>query len=235
METILHKTHTRGHVNHGWLDTWHTFSFADYYNTDRIHFGKLRVINDDTILGGGGFGTHPHDNMEIITIVLDGALEHKDSMGNAGVINAGEIQVMSAGTGIRHSEFNHSKTEPVQLLQIWVFPREDNVEPRYDQLTLQPQERKNKLQQIVSPNKDDEGLWIHQDAWFYRGYFEAEQEVKYQINQLNNGAYIFIIDGTLKIGNNTLNKRDGMGLSDCSEFSIKVVNPAEVLIMEIPV
>ncbi|MBN1183034.1 MAG: pirin family protein [Bacteroidales bacterium] len=234
MKTILHKANTRGHINHEWLDTWHTFSFANYYNEERIQFGKLRVINDDTIMGGGGFGTHPHDNMEIITIVLDGALEHKDSMNNNGIIKANEIQVMSAGTGIFHSEYNHSDTELVQLLQIWVFPNQRNVEPRYDQMSLNFLDRKNTLQQVVSPNLNNKGLWIHQDAWFYRGYFEKGKETSYKLHDSKNGVYCFIIDGEIEMGNYNLQKRDGVGIYDTINFTLSAKADSEVLIIEVP-
>jgi quercetin 2,3-dioxygenase len=167
--TILHKASTRGHADHGWLNAHHTFSFASYYNQDRVQFGVLRVLNDDIVASGMGFGTHPHDNMEIITIPLEGDLAHKDSMGNTEVIKFGDVQVMSAGTGIQHSEFNPNNDKRTNLLQIWVFPKYRNVEPRYQQITLDTSDRNNKLQQILSPNADDAGVWIHQDAWFHMG------------------------------------------------------------------
>src|SRR6188508_2139805 len=160
--TVLHKANTRGHADHGWLNAYHSFSFASWYNPDRIQFGTLRVLNDDTVAPGMGFGTHPHDNMEIISIPLEGDLEHKDSMGNTTVIRNGDIQVMSAGSGIQHSEYNKNKDQSVKFLQIWVFPNKKNVTPRYDQITLNINDRHNKLQQIISPNVDDAGVWIHQ-------------------------------------------------------------------------
>src|SRR5690606_20497754 len=172
MKKIIHRANTRGYANHGWLKSYHTFSFANYYDPERMHFGALRVLNDDTVAGGMGFGKHPHNNMEIISIPLDGDLEHQDSMGNTAVIRNGDIQVMSAGTGIYHSEYNKNKDKPVKFLQIWVIPNKGNVEPRYDQVTLNVADRHNKLQQIVSPKDGGEGVWIHQDAWFHLGKFD---------------------------------------------------------------
>jgi redox-sensitive bicupin YhaK (pirin superfamily) len=165
--SILHRAESRGHAHHGWLDSHHTFSFANYYNPERMNFGVLRVLNDDRVSEGMGFGTHPHDNMEIISIPLSGDLEHRDSMGNVAVIKNGDVQVMSAGTGITHSEYNKNLNKAVKFLQIWVFPNKRNVTPRYGQLTLKKEERINRLQQIVSPNQNDAGVWIHQNAWFY--------------------------------------------------------------------
>ena len=177
--TILHKAKTRGHANHGWLNSYHSFSFSSYYNPDRMHFGALRVLNDDTVDAGMGFGTHPHDNMEIISIPLEGDLEHKDSMNNVAVIKNGDIQAMSAGTGIYHSEYNKDRAHRVKFLQIWVYPDKKNVEPRYDQITLNLEDRHNKLQQILSPNADDEGVWIHQNAWFHLGKFDKGISTEY--------------------------------------------------------
>jgi quercetin 2,3-dioxygenase len=169
MKTIFHSSSSRGHANHGWLKSHHSFSFANYYNPEKIHFGALRVLNDDYVAPGMGFGEHPHQNMEIISIPLEGDLEHKDSMGNVTVIKHGDIQVMSAGTGVYHSEYNKSKSNSVKFLQIWVIPNKENVKPRYDQITLNLKDRENKLQQILSPDANDEGVWIHQDAWFHLG------------------------------------------------------------------
>src|SRR5210317_195033 len=171
MNTVLHKANTRGIANHGWLNSHHSFSFANYYNPERMHFGVLRVLNDDVVAPGKGFGTHPHDNMEIVSIPLEGDLEHKDSMGNSATIKQGDVQVMSAGTGVFHSEFNKNEDSEVKFLQIWIFPREKNVEPRYDQVSLRDIEKKNQFYQVLSPNKDDKGVWIHQDAWFNLGNF----------------------------------------------------------------
>lgn len=232
---LIHKAGTRGHADHGWLRTNHTFSFADYYNPERVHFGALRVLNDDYIAGGMGFGTHPHDNMEIITIPLEGDLEHKDSMGNGTVIKHGDVQVMSAGTGITHSEYNHNKTKPVTLLQIWIFTNKRNVTPRYDQITLDVNERRNKLQQILSPNSDDEGVWIHQDAWFHIGRFDKNFETTYTWKKQGNGVYVFVIKGDITVNGTALNERDGSGIWNTDSISIQANSAdAELLIIEVP-
>lgn len=234
--TILHRAETRGHENHGWLDSYHTFSFANYYDPERIHFGLLRVLNDDTIEGGMGFGTHPHDNMEIISIPLVGDLEHKDSMGNVSVIKHGDVQVMSAGTGITHSEYNKNKDQIGKFLQIWVFPNKKNVPPRYDQITLNIADRHNKLQQIVSPNTDDAGAWIHQDAWFHLGTFDKGFLTEYEIKKSGNGVYAFIIKGDVTIDGNELNERDGLGIWNTGTISIKANSQdAEVLLIDVPI
>jgi len=232
--TVLHKAETRGNANHGWLQSYHTFSFANYYNPERMHFGVLRVLNDDTVQGGMGFGTHPHDNMEIISIPLEGDLEHKDSMGNVAVIRNGDVQVMSAGTGIQHSEKNKNGHQQVKFLQIWVFPNKRNVEPRYDQITLDPAERKNKLQQILSPNPDDAGVWIHQNAWFHLGEFEAGKTTEYQIKASGNGVYAFVLSGDVTINGQSLNSRDGLGIWDTQKISIESNSHSELLLMEVP-
>lgn len=233
--TILHKAETRGNANHGWLQSYHTFSFASYYNPERMHFGVLRVLNDDTVDGGMGFGTHPHDNMEIISIPLEGDLEHKDSMGNTTVIKNGDIQVMSAGTGIQHSEYNRNKEQKVKFLQIWVFPNKKGVTPRYDQITLKAEDRKNKLQQILSPNADDEGVWIHQDAWFHLGQFDADQKTTYTIKKAGNGVYAFVLSGSFVVNGQTLSSRDGLGLWDITSFELESKSAtSEILLMEVP-
>ena len=233
--TVLHKADTRGHANHGWLDSHHTFSFANYYNPERMHFGVLRVLNDDRVDPGMGFGTHPHDNMEIISIPLEGDLEHKDSMGNVAVIKNGDIQVMSAGTGIQHSEYNKNKDKLTKFLQIWVFPNKKNVTPRYDQITLNARDRHNKLQQIISPNADDAGAWIHQDAWFSLGTFDKGFFTDYQIKKKGNGVYVFVIKGDVSIDGQTLNERDGLGMWDVDSIKITAHSEgAEVLVMDVP-
>jgi len=234
MKTILHKAETRGHANHGWLNTYHTFSFANYYNPERIHFGMLRVLNDDYIEAGEGFGMHPHDNMEIITIPLLGNVEHKDSMGNSGIITTGEIQVMSAGTGVFHSEFNPNRDKPTQLLQIWVFPNKKNVNPRYDQISLSSIEKKNELYQILSPNVDDQGVWIHQNAWFSLGNFDHEKTVIYPTHRPESGVYLFVIEGNAKVSGTELGRRDGLGVSNTTEIPVKVEKGTKLLIMEVP-
>lgn len=233
--TVLHKANTRGDANHGWLKSKHTFSFANYYNPERMHFGVLRVLNDDYVEAGMGFGTHPHDNMEIISIPLEGDLEHKDSMGNTAVIKNGDIQVMSAGTGITHSEYNKNKDKAVKFLQIWVFPNKRNVEPRYDQITLNINDRHNKLQQILSPSKEDEGVWVHQDAWFHLGKFDKDFTIDYMLKKEGNGVYAFVLKGNFTLGEQTLSERDGLGIWDTTKLTLKADSQdAEILLMEVP-
>lgn len=233
--TVLHKSDTRGHANHGWLDSHHTFSFANYYNPERMHFGVLRVLNDDRVDPGMGFGTHPHDNMEIISIPLEGDLEHKDSMGNVAVIKNGDIQVMSAGTGIQHSEYNRNKDKLTKFLQIWVFPNKKNVTPRYDQITLNDKDRHNKLQQILSPNPDDAGVWINQDAWFNLGTFDRGFSTDYKIKKNGNGVYVFVIKGDVTVEGQKLNERDGLGIWDTDKIKITADSQdAEILVMDVP-
>lgn len=235
MKLTVHRAGCRGHANHGWLKTWHSFSFASYYNPDRMHFGSLRVLNDDTIQAGMGFGTHPHDNMEIITIVLDGELEHRDSMGNGSVIRPGEVQVMSAGTGIQHSEFNHSVKNDASLLQIWVFPDQKNVEPRYGQAKFPEEEMKGKWRTVVSPDGMDNSLWIHQQAWFSLGEFEPETTINYSLKKAENGIYIFLISGELEIGAEKLNTRDAICIEEIdTEITLKLNKKSKVLVLEVP-
>ena len=231
----FHKADTRGHANLNWLNSYHTFSFSNYYDPDRMNFGAIRVLNDDTVTKGMGFGTHSHENMEIISIPLSGDLEHKDSMGNSTIIKSGDIQVMSAGSGIKHSEYNHSKDSVVKFLQIWVIPNQKNVTPRYDQMTLNPIDSKNKLQQILSPNPDDDGVWIHQDAWFHLGSFDKNFETTYTVKKEGNGVYFFVINGSFTVNDQTLNTRDGLGIWDVNQFEIKSNSEeSKVLIMEVP-
>lgn len=234
MKTIIHKADSRGHADHGWLKTYHSFSFANYYNRDRMNFGVLRVLNDDYIAGGQGFGMHPHDNMEIITIPLEGNLEHKDNMGNQEVIRQGDVQVMSAGTGVYHSEFNHHAEKAVKLLQIWVFPNKKNVKPRYDQISIRDIAEKNSFCQIVSPNKNDQGVWIHQNAWFSLGDLDAGQKVNYKLKDERNGIYAFVIEGELNFHDHLLEKRDAIGISDLGELEFESKTNARILLMEIP-
>lgn len=234
VNTVLHKSDTRGDANHGWLHSRHTFSFANYYNPERMHFGVLRVLNDDTVASGMGFSTHPHDNMEIISIPLEGDLEHKDSMDNVTVIKNGDIQVMSAGTGIKHSEFNKNKDKQVKFLQIWVFPNKKNVTPRYDQISLNEKDRHNKLQQILSPTPNDAGVWIHQNAWFHLGKFDKGIATEYNFKGKGNGLYVFNLNGDLKINDQLLNSRDGFGIWDTNKVSIKADTDSEFLLMEVP-
>ncbi len=232
--TILHTANTRGHANHGWLDSHHTFSFANYYNPDRMHFGVIRVLNDDRVEAGMGFGTHPHDNMEIISIPLEGDLEHQDSMGNVAVIKKGDIQVLSAGTGITHSEYNKNRDSQVKFLQIWLFPNKKDVKPRYDQMSMKLADRHNKLQQVLSPNADDDGVWIHQDAWFNMGTFDKGVSAEYKLHKKENGVYAFVLRGDVTIGGQTLHTRDGFGIWDTDAITINADTDAEFLLMEVP-
>ncbi|WP_291895878.1 pirin family protein [Chryseobacterium sp.] len=233
--SVIHRADSRGKADHGWLLSNHTFSFANYYNPERMHFGVLRVLNDDKVEAGRGFGTHPHDNMEIISIPLEGDLEHKDSMGNTAVIRSGDIQVMSAGTGIMHSEFNKNSDKLVKFLQIWIYPKKRNVTPRYDQITLDKAKGQNQFQQVLSPNADDEGVWIHQDAWFHLGTFDQGKETLYQIRKKGNGVYAFILKGSAEIGGETLEERDGFGVWDIQDLNIKTLKEGtEILLMEVP-
>ena len=239
MQTILHTAESRGDANHGWLHSKHSFSFANYYNPEKIHFGVLRVLNDDYVDAGMGFGLHPHDNMEIISIPLEGDLAHQDSMGNQTVIKHGDIQVMSAGTGVKHSEMNHNKDKPVKFLQIWVMPNKKNVTPRYDQITLDPVNRINTLQQILSPNPDDAGVWIHQDAWFHIGKFDLDFTTTYNLKKEGNGIYAFVLYGAFEVAAQKLEERDALGITEIDaindSFEVKALTDhAEILLMEIP-
>jgi len=233
--SILHKANTRGHADHGWLDSWQTFSFAGYYNPERINFGVLRVLNDDKVDGGRGFGTHPHDNMEIISIPLEGDLEHKDNLGNVKIIRQGDIQVMSAGTGVFHSEYNKNTDRTAKFLQIWLFPNQLNVQPRYDQVTLDPAQRHNRLQQVLSPSADGEGTWIYQDAWFHMADMDKGKELTYTLKKPGNGIYIFVIEGSVSVDGQRLDRRDGLGLTELTEANLMSLEEnSEVLIMEVP-
>ena len=231
---ILHRANTRGNANHGWLNSNHTFSFANYHNPERMHFGVLRVLNDDHVEPGMGFGTHPHNNMEIISIPLEGDLEHKDSMGNVGVIKQGDVQVMSAGNGVQHSEYNKNKDKAVKFLQIWLFPKKKGVTPRYDQMSFPKADRHNKLQQVLSPFPDDEGVWIHQDAWFHMGDFDKGFSTTYDIKKSGNGVYAFVLKGSISINGQDLNSRDGLGIWNTNSLKIESTTDAELLLMEVP-
>lgn len=234
MKTIIHKAKERGHANHGWLNAYHSFSFASWFNPEKVQFGALRVLNDDTIAAGMGFGTHPHDNMEIITIPLEGDLAHKDSMRNGTTIKMGDIQVMSAGTGIQHSEFNPNNDQQTKLFQIWLFPKYRNVEPRYQQITLDKSLEKNDFAQILSPNPDDAGVWIHQDAWFYLSDFDTNFSKKLALKKEGNGFYVMNIEGEIEVNGEKLEKRDAVGIWETNEIEIKANSNAKFLIMEIP-
>jgi len=235
METVYHASKTRGHQDHGWLKANHSFSFANWHNPERIHFGALRVLNDDFIAAGTGFGTHPHDNMEIITIPLEGALEHKDSMDNIGVIEADEIQVMSAGTGIFHSEYNKNKDKEVKVLQLWVLPKEKNVTPRYDQKSIKELKKINALYPIVTPDPNGPAMWVHQDAWLYMGDFDQSTKIEYKINKAGNGVYVFLIEGSAEIAGEAIKKRDALGIWEADKFNLKMASNSRVLLIEVPV
>ena len=234
MNKVYHSAETRGHANHGWLNANHSFSFASYYDPNRMNFGALRVLNDDTISPGKGFGKHPHDNMEIITIPLKGDLEHKDSLGNIGAINEGEIQVMSAGTGIYHSEYNKNSDKFINLLQLWVMPKKQDVKPRYDQRSFKGLKKKNSIYQVLSPYPEDEGMWIHQDAWIHLGDFEEVTSIDYILKKKGNGVYIFVIEGIFKVANEKLEKRDALGVWNTESITFEAQSKSQVLLIEVP-
>lgn len=233
MKTLIHKSESRGTANYGWLKTHYTFSFANYYDPNRIHFGTLRVLNDDYIEGGHGFDRHPHDNMEIITIMLEGELKHQDSMGNSFVLHENEIQTMSAGTGIFHSEHNNSNDKPARLLQIWVFPRQRNIEPQYGLTGFSPEERENKWHLVVSPSKPGTAI-INQDAYFSMISMDENLEIDYQLYDKENGVYVFVIDGETHAGGLSLGKRDGAGFSETTSVTFRALKKTEILVMEVP-
>jgi len=237
MKTTLHKADTRGLANLGWLVSRHTFSFSHYYNPERVHFGALRVLNDDQVSPGMGFGTHPHDNMEIVSIPLEGDLEHKDSMGNTEIIRFGDVQIMSAGTGIKHSEYNHNRDKAVKFLQIWVLPKERNITPRYDQKTYSTADRQDKWQTVVAPD-DNGAIWINQDAWFSLGRISSGKGLDYALRNRNTdittGVYAFVLSGKVTIDGQELGTRDGLGIEEVDKISITATEDAEVLLMEVP-
>lgn len=234
MKFILHPSNERGYANHGWLKANHSFSFAGWYNPEKIHFGALRVLNDDVVAPNMGFGTHPHDNMEIITIPLSGELKHKDSMGNGSTIYAGEVQVMSAGTGVQHSEFNSSSNQELNLFQIWIFPNKRNVEPRYDQIRYDLKGMKDQFVQVVSPNANDEGTWIHQNAWIHLTETNADRNITYNLKNTSNGVYIMVIEGSVSIAGEKLNKRDAIGVWDTEEIVIQSYSDSKIMVIEVP-
>jgi quercetin 2,3-dioxygenase len=236
MKTIIHPAEARGQANHGWLNAKHSFSFANWYDPNKIHFGALRVLNDDQVAPAMGFGKHPHDNMEIITLVQEGALEHKDSMGNGSIMRPNDVQVMSAGSGVFHSEMNPLKDEAVKLFQIWVFPDKHNVTPRYDQQTFLPEGRKNTWQQIIKPDtqSDEAGIFIHQQAWFNLTDLDANTSLTYVSKKAGNGAYLFVIEGNVTVNGTNLKSRDAIGITEFTEFEITAENNARVLVMDLP-
>ncbi|RZK43581.1 MAG: pirin family protein [Pedobacter sp.] len=233
-QQVLHKASTRGMADHGWLKSYQSFSFAGYYNPERINFGALRVLNDDIVTGGMGFGEHPHDNMEIISIPLEGELQHKDSMGNVATIKAGEIQVMSAGTGIYHSEYNPDSSKAAKFLQIWLFPNKRNVQPRYDQITINDNESRNEFIQLLSPNAEDAGVWIYQDAWFNMAKFDKGVDKKYDFHKKGNGVYIFVLEGKIEVNGTILETRDGLGIWETESISLNTIDDSVFLMMEVP-
>ena len=234
MKTVFHPSDSRGYANHGWLEARHSFSFASWYQPDRLHFGALRVLNDDIIQGGMGFGTHPHDNMEIVTIPLKGDLEHKDSMGNSAVIREGDIQVMSAGTGVQHSEYNNSPDKEINLFQLWLFPNKQNVKPRYDQLPIRSLHQKNEFFQILSPSANDQGVWIHQDAWMHILDADQDQSFDYVLQSPENGVYLIVIEGEVEVDSQTLFRRDAIGIWETDKLTIKTKTDAELLLVQVP-
>ncbi|RKQ50254.1 hypothetical protein BXY85_1268 [Roseivirga pacifica] len=233
MKTVVHTADSRGYANHGWLKSRHTFSFAGYYDPERVHFGALRVLNDDEVAAGQGFGTHPHDNMEIVSIPLFGDLEHKDSTGRHKVIKQGDVQIMSAGTGIQHSEYNHNADQDVHFLQIWVFPKERGIEPRYEQKSYSAEDRMNKWQTVVSP-EGGEALWINQDAYFSLANLDAGETLTYKTNKAGNGVYLFVLNGEVTAAGEKLDTRDAVGVSETDSFEVKAGSYAEVLAIEVP-
>lgn len=234
MKTIIHRAEDRGKANYGWLDTKYSFSFSRYYDPDKMGFGLLRVLNDDIVKEGTGFGTHPHDNMEIITLVLDGALEHKDSMGSGKIINKDEVQVMSAGSGVTHSEFNPSETEQVNLFQLWIFPKEQNIKPRYDQKAFPESSRINQLKTVVSGYKENDSLYIHQNAEIKLGYFTEKKNINHRLKDKNKGVYLFIIDGHILLNDEDLYRRDAIGIYDTEEFSFSIYEDTRFILIEVP-
>lgn len=235
MKFTIHPSSERGAANHGWLKSFHSFSFANFYNPQKMNFGALRVLNDDNVSGGMGFGKHPHDNMEIISIPLNGALEHEDSMGNKTIITTGEVQIMSAGTGVTHSEKNQSSKENVEFLQIWIMPKTRNISPSYDQKIFEEIERAGKFQTLVSPkNLDELGVKINQDAWISRVDLKNEEEISYNLHKEGNGVYFFILEGSSEIENQKLNNRDALGIEEASEIKIKALGKTSILALEVP-
>ena len=231
---VIHRANERGSADHGWLKVNHSFSFAQYHNPEKVHFGALRVLNDDYIAPNQGFPSHPHNNMEIITIPLEGELSHKDSMGNASVIKAGEIQVMSAGKGVIHSEFNSSQKETTNLFQIWIFPNKKDVQPRYDQMPIEYDKMNNSFLQLVSPNQEDEGSWIYQDAWIKMGRFDAGQQFDYKLNNTNSGLYLMVVEGSLHFNGEKLEQRDAIGIWDVDKVSFDAGESVRLLTLEVP-
>ncbi len=233
MKTILHTADSRGQANFGWLNSYHSFSFGQYHNPERMHFGALRVLNDDTVSAGMGFSKHPHDNMEIVSIPLSGDLHHRDSTGRDKIIRQNDVQIMSAGSGIEHSEMNANKDKEVKFLQIWVFPKNRNIAPRYEQKTFLPIDRANQLVTVVAPD-DEKAVWINQDAWFSLANLSKEGTTEYTIRKNGNGVYVFVLTGNITIGDQSLSQRDGLGISETDSIQIQANTDAEFLLIDIP-
>ena len=234
MNKIVHRSIDRGFSNLGWLESYHSFSFADYVDLDKMHFGALRVLNDDRVDAGKGFSMHSHQNMEIISIPLSGGLEHQDNMGNRSIIQQGDVQVMSAGKGIFHSEYNKNQNREVQFLQIWVIPNKKDVVPRYDQISIIDLQIKNQLYQILSPIPEDDGTWIHQEAWFYLGEFDRDKKQTYEIKKTGNGVYVFVLEGEIKISGEKINQRDTIGIWNTSSIEISAETDSRLLVIDVP-
>lgn len=233
--TVLHKANSRGQTKQDWLESYHTFSYGGYRNPQRTHFGMLRILNDYRLEGGSGFEMHPHDNMEIVSILLDGALEHKDIDGNKSILKKGAVQVISAGRGISHSEYNISATKPVHFLQLWLYPDQKNVAPRYQEINLRKGNRKNTFQTFLSPKSEDDGAFLQQQAWFHIGVFDAAKQIEYNVKKTGNGVYVFIISGTATIEGQILEKRDGYGVWNTEGFTIIAETATtEILLVEVP-
>ncbi len=234
MQSTIYPANKRGVANHGWLKSFHSFSFAQFYNPELMNFGLLRVLNDDTVSGGMGFGTHGHDNMEIISIALEGELKHKDSMGTEAIIRQGDVQIMSAGTGIRHSEQNNSSEKEVKFLQIWIIPKNRNITPRYDQRNFSDEALKNKMLTVVAPDKPGEAIYINQDAYLSLGVFDTDSTIEYKIQNPGNGAFVFVLEGEVKIGSHSLSKRDAIGIEDSEIFELEISKNSTVLLIDVP-
>jgi len=234
MKTLYHPAAERVHANFGWLDSHHSFSFGQWHKAEKMHFGALRVLNDDMVKGGAGFGTHPHDNMEIVSIPLSGTLAHKDSTGRSEIINTGDVQIMSAGSGISHSEFNASKTAPVNFLQVWLFPKQKDITPRYEQKTFDTAGRHNQWQTVVSPDEQDNAVWINQDAKFSLAQIDAGTQLDYKNAFAGTGIYFFVLEGKVNIAGKELNKRDALGVSEANEVVLKATDKSFILAIEVP-
>ncbi|MBN9382837.1 MAG: pirin family protein [Chitinophagaceae bacterium] len=234
MKTIFYPAAERGHVNFGWLDSHHSFSFGNWHHPEKVHFGALRVLNDDIVKGGGGFDTHPHENMEIVSIPLKGAIAHKDSTGTEGIVYSGDVQIMSAGSGIRHSEYNASHYDPLNFLQIWIFPKQQNIKPRHDQRTFDQSLRKDRWQVVVSPNSAEGGVWINQDARMALTRLSAGKEIGFTSSFDGSGVYLFVVEGEVEVGGKTLQRRDALGIYETKDFTIHAVADADLLAIEVP-